>query len=234
MSACGEVSGHMTALASAYRAIGQACNDYAQAVDEHHQEIEDELESFIAWTIAIEAGGAILGALTLGIGEGAAQAAEAAEVANAGQQGARGSSSALVELARGFATTIGRALTKIGEIAGKLTKFLNPKIEKALVKLGVREAEETLPALTKARAGGARLRAQGPQHGAHLRARSTSSTASWISTDRRKHVMEQMIRSLGPMPDGIFEVTRVIGGETVTIRGNVINGVVKFGTAFIR
>ena len=46
--------------------------------------------------------------------------------------------------------------------------------------------------------------------------------------------MEQLIRSLGKMPDGIFEVTREIGGEMVTIRGNVINGVVKIGTAFIR
>jgi hypothetical protein len=140
VSACGEVSGHMSALATAYREIGQACNDYAKAVDEHHQQIEDELADFIAWTIAIEAGGAILGALTLGIGEGAAQAAEAAEVANAASK-VRRILSALVELARGVATAIGKALTKIGEIAGKLTKFLNPKIEKALVKLGVKEAE---------------------------------------------------------------------------------------------
>jgi hypothetical protein len=140
VSACGEVSGHMTALATAYREIGQACNDYAKAVDEHHQQMEDELADFIAWTIAIEAGGAILGAVTFGIGEGAAQAAEAAKVADAANK-VRRILTALAELARGVATAIGRALTKIGEIAGKLTKFLNPKIEKALVKLGVKEAE---------------------------------------------------------------------------------------------
>ena len=83
MSACDEMAGHIGDLATAYRAIGKACNDYAQAVDDHHQEIEDELASFIEWTIGIEAAGAVVGFFTLGIGEGAAQAAEAAEVANA-------------------------------------------------------------------------------------------------------------------------------------------------------
>jgi hypothetical protein len=232
VSACGEVAGHMTALAWAYREIGQACNDYAKAVDEHHQQIEDELVDFIAWTIAIETGGAILGVLTLGIGEGAAQAAEAAEVANAANK-VRRILTALAELARGVATAIGRALTKIGEIAGKLTKFLNPKIEKALVKLGVREAEEALPALTKAEqeALDYALRARNMEHTFAAKHKFDGLVELYGS---REAVMEQMIRSLGPMPDGVFEVTRVIGGETVTIRGNVINGVVKWGTAFIR
>ena len=42
-----------------------------------------------------------------------------------------------------------------------------------------------------------------------------------------------MVRSLGDLPDGVFEVQRMIGGEMVTIRGNVIDGVAKIGTAFI-
>jgi hypothetical protein len=140
VSACDEISGHIGDLAEAYREIGKACNDYAQAVDDHHKEVEDELKSFIEWTIAIEAGGAVLGFFTLGLGEGAAQAAEAAEVANAASKVVRILKN-LIEIARTVATTIGRALTRIGEIAGKLGKFLNAKIERALVKLGVKEAE---------------------------------------------------------------------------------------------
>lgn len=146
VSACDEIAGHVADLATAYRSIGKACTDYAQAVDDHHREIEDELESFIEWTIAIEAGGAILGALTLGLGEGAAQAAEAAEVANAGSKVVRILRS-LVEVARTVATTIGEALTRIGEIAGKLGKFLNAKIERALVRVGIKESEELFPQL---------------------------------------------------------------------------------------
>ena len=94
---------------------------------------------------------------------------------------------ALVELARGVATTIGRALTKIGEIAGKLTKFLNPKLEKALVKLGVREARGGVAAPDQGGAGGARLRPPGPEHAEHVfDGEAHSSTASWTSTVRRK------------------------------------------------
>ena len=49
----------------------------------------------------------------------------------------------------------------------------------------------------------------------------------------REGVMEQMVKSLGDLPDEVFEVLRMIGGEMVTIRGNVIDGVAKIGTAFI-
>lgn len=140
VSACDEMATHITDLAAAYRAIGQACTDYAQAVDDHHQEIEDELASFIEWTIGIEAAGAVVGFFTLGLGEGAAQAAEAAEVANAGSKVVRILRD-LIEVARGVATAIGEAFSKVGKIAGDLKKFLNAKVEKALVKLGVKEAE---------------------------------------------------------------------------------------------
>jgi hypothetical protein len=147
VAACDEVAGHIRDLASAYRSIGQACSDYAQAVDDHHHEVEDELVSFIEWTIAIEGVGAVVGFFTLGLGEGAAQAAEGAEVANAASKVVRILRD-LIEVARTVATTIGEALTRIGEIAGKLGKFLNAKLERALVRVGVREAEEQFPKLS--------------------------------------------------------------------------------------
>jgi hypothetical protein len=146
VSACREVRGHLGGLAQGYRDIGRACQDYAQHVDDHHRQIEDELASFIEWTIAIEAGGAILGALTFGAGEGLAQAGEAAEVANAASK-VRRILTALIELARTVATTVGRVLTRISEIASKLTKFLSAPIERALVRLGVKEADAELPEL---------------------------------------------------------------------------------------
>lgn len=146
VAACREVKGHVTALAQAYRDLGGACNDYAQHVDDHHQEMEDELKSFIEWTVGIEVGGAVVGFLTLGAGEAAAQAAEAAEVANAASK-VRRILLALIELARTVATTISRVLARIGDIASALTKFLSAPIERALVRLGVKEAAENLPRL---------------------------------------------------------------------------------------
>lgn len=45
--------------------------------------------------------------------------------------------------------------------------------------------------------------------------------------------MEQIVRNLGSLPkSGPFEVTRQIGGQSVTIRGAVTDGVPKIGTVF--
>ena len=50
----------------------------------------------------------------------------------------------------------------------------------------------------------------------------------------REAVMEQMLRNLGgPLPkSGPFQITREIGGQNVVIRGAVVDGVPKIGTAF--
>jgi hypothetical protein len=58
LATCRDVQTHLESLGTAYASIGQACDDYAQQVDEHHQQIEDELKSFIEWTVGIEVGGA--------------------------------------------------------------------------------------------------------------------------------------------------------------------------------
>jgi hypothetical protein len=143
---CDDLEQHLRDIGSAYQQIGQACQDYAQQVDDHHQEIEDELKSFIEWTIAIEAGGLILGALTLGIGEGAAQAAEAAEVANAGSKVVRILKS-LVELARLAATKIGGLVKTATAAIERVKRILSAPIVKALEKIApsvTKETEETL------------------------------------------------------------------------------------------
>lgn len=50
----------------------------------------------------------------------------------------------------------------------------------------------------------------------------------------REAVMEQFVRNIGQVPTrGTFEVTRTIGGQSVVIRGAVVNGVPRIGTAFI-
>lgn len=49
-------------------------------------------------------------------------------------------------------------------------------------------------------------------------------------------VVEQMYRGLaGVTPsEGLFSVTRTIGGQAVTIDGRVVNGIPRIGTAYIK
>ncbi|WP_139238228.1 hypothetical protein [Streptomyces aidingensis] len=53
---------------------------------------------------------------------------------------------------------------------------------------------------------------------------------------RREQAMRRIVDSLGDVSDlpaaGRFEVSRVIDGENVTIRGVVVNGIPRIGTAF--
>jgi hypothetical protein len=141
--ACTSIQTHLDDLGTAFTAIGNACNDYAQHVDDKHQEMEDELKSFVEWTIGIEAGGAILGALTFGAGEALAQIGEGAEVANAAQKVVR-ILNELIALARTVKTAIEAAVEAIGELAASLAKFVNARLVTALEKVGVRMIE-TIP-----------------------------------------------------------------------------------------
>jgi hypothetical protein len=53
----------------------------------------------------------------------------------------------------------------------------------------------------------------------------------------RSEAMRRIVDTLNDVPDlpdrGRFEVDRVINGEVVTIRGAVVNGIPRLGTAFI-
>ncbi|MEO5708546.1 MAG: hypothetical protein ABIQ59_01800 [Nocardioidaceae bacterium] len=142
VTVCSNVSSHMTELSTAYTSIGQACSDYAQQVDEHHHEIEGELKSFVEWTIGIEVGGAILGAVTLGIGEAAAQAAEAAKVAEAAAK-VISILNRLIELARLAALRIGEVVAKAAELGDSLRGLLSARQIKALEETGEIVAKES-------------------------------------------------------------------------------------------
>jgi hypothetical protein len=147
VATCTEVRGHLDDLGSAYTSIGQACSDYAQQVDEHHRMIEDELRSFIEWTIGIEAGGAVLGAVTFGIGEAAAQAAEAAKVAEAASK-VVSILQRLIELARLAALRVGEVVSRVTGIVERLKAILSARVAKALEKVAPALAKEA-PALER-------------------------------------------------------------------------------------
>lgn len=142
VAVCRKVSSQMSELSSAYTSIGQACADYAEQVDQHHREIEDELKSFVEWTIGIEIGGAVVGLLTVGIGEAAAQAVEAAKVAEAATK-VISILNRLIELARLAALRIGEVVGKAAEIGDALKGLLSARQVKALEETGEIVAKES-------------------------------------------------------------------------------------------
>ena len=141
VATCRDLSRHLTDVAGAFAGLGQACVDYAVQVDQHHKEIEQELASFIEWTIAIELGGAVVGALTLGIGEAAAQAAEAAKVAEAAAK-VIAILQKLIEAARLVALRIGELVTKVADVSAGMRGLLGARTVRALEETGEVIAKE--------------------------------------------------------------------------------------------
>ncbi len=153
VSSCHSLKGHVTDLAGAFEGIGHACKDYADQVDKHHEEVEHELTSFLEWTAGIEIGGAILGAVTLGAGEGAAQVAEGAEVANAASKVARILRD-LIEFARLGVARIGEVARTAGEIGPKIRRILSAREIRAVEEVGGDLAKVDLKTLPKWADGG--------------------------------------------------------------------------------
>jgi hypothetical protein len=133
VNVCQDMGQHIRDIATSCRDLSTACSDFASAIDKAHSDIENELVSLVEWTVGIEAGGALLGAFSFGIGEGAAQVAEAARVAaTAGRVGTV--IGRLIEAAGTVAETIGNITTKVVEIAQRL---------RALLEVGSKEATVT-------------------------------------------------------------------------------------------
>ncbi|MDT4951606.1 MAG: hypothetical protein QOJ37_4201 [Pseudonocardiales bacterium] len=114
-------------LASAYRTLAQACDDYAHHLDEVHHEIIGELTSLVEWTAAIEGAGALFAVVTLGGSEAAAQAAESARIAvSASRIGAM--IEKFIAAARGLAEAIPAVEQTLLEIRAGLEGLLGTRL----------------------------------------------------------------------------------------------------------
>jgi hypothetical protein len=121
VATCRDLGRQATSLGAAYREIGQACLDYADAVDEHRRQVAEAIADFVAWTVLIEGAGAVLSEIG---GELVAQGAEAAKVAAAGRriaeilrplvELAQSLAARLVELSRVAATAVERLRVILG------------------------------------------------------------------------------------------------------------------------
>lgn len=129
---CNSMSDHLADVASSCRDLAKACTDFADGIDKAHHDVKDELVSLLEWTAAIEAGGAIVGIFSLGIGEGAAQGVEAARIAKTASRVGK-----IIQTVIDLAGTVTRAIStifsKIGRVAQRLLRIERAEVSEATV-----------------------------------------------------------------------------------------------------
>jgi hypothetical protein len=131
---CQGMGSHIDDVSSACRDLSKACADFAAGIDKAHQDVEDELVSLAEWTAGIEAGGLLLGMVTFGGGEAAAQAAEAARVAATATRVGK-IIQTVIDLAGTVVRGIASVFTKIAEAGSRLKVILGARLSKAIAAL---------------------------------------------------------------------------------------------------
>jgi hypothetical protein len=215
-------------------------------IDQAHRDVVDELTSLLEWTAAIEAGGALLSLVSFGGAEVGAQGVEAARVAvTAGRVGKI--IQTLIDLAGTLARAVSSVFSKIGKVAQRLLRIERAEVSEATVSAAAKtpEVAETSEATavaeleTSAEASAASERAAleyatREDKLGHVFVPKHKLEPLVEKFGSREAVMEQVIKSITDLVPkaGKFEVTCNIGGQAVVVRGAVVDGVPKIGTAF--
>ncbi|HEX5495989.1 MAG TPA: hypothetical protein VFX70_15580 [Mycobacteriales bacterium] len=137
VTVCSSMGDHISAAADECRALASACTQLAGHIDQAHHDIEHELVSLLEWTVGIEAGGAILGAITFGSADVGAQAVEAGRIAVTAAKIAE-IIRTLVAAARTVAETVSGVLGRVGRIAARLRPVLGARLSQVTTKLASR------------------------------------------------------------------------------------------------
>lgn len=138
---CNAMQTHISDMASSCSQLGDSCDQLAGYIDHAHSQIEGELKSLVEWTAAIEAGGFLVGLVSFGAGDVAAQGVEAGRIAaTAARIGAI--ITALIEAAGTAADVVANVLSKIGAVAARLKPLLGARISEVAL-----EDAEALPTL---------------------------------------------------------------------------------------
>lgn len=131
---CAAMNTHISDVSSACRDLATACSDFATGIDKAHQDVNDELTSLAEWTAGIEAGGFLLGLVSFGGGDLAAQGVEGTRIAaTATRVGTI--IQTLIDLAGTVARGIGTVFTKVAEAAQRLKVILGARLSKVVTEL---------------------------------------------------------------------------------------------------
>lgn len=118
-----ELQTHVRHIANNCHAMGEACDSYAQGLDEAHQSITNELVELLAFTVAVEAGAALLAVFTVGASEVVGNAAVVARIGLAGTRVAGiiarvgATASSIAGRISSAAAAIGRTTALVRELA---------------------------------------------------------------------------------------------------------------------
>ncbi|MGH3853822.1 MAG: putative toxin [Pseudonocardiaceae bacterium] len=187
VTVCQAMAQHINDVATSCRDIATACTNYAQQIDQIHQEIEDEITSFLKWSVGIELGSAALSEIG---GEFWGQGVEGARIAKTGANIA-GIIEKLIEFVKTAVQAVRNVVSKIGEVAQNLTKILGARLSSALTTEaeGLPKEAETAEELAMKRLANARLTGvtgenlAGIDQAAKVRIPSASGTAAYRIPD---------------------------------------------------
>ncbi len=137
VTVCTSMQGHINEAAASCHSLSSACSQLAGYIDTAHQNIENELKSFVEWSAGIEIAGGLFSVVTGGLSEAGAQGVEASRIAATAAKIAEFIRT-LITAAEGLLDTIGAAVTKVAEVAGKLKLILGAKLSEAASTLAAR------------------------------------------------------------------------------------------------
>ena len=124
IDACNLVRDCFDELADSHKALGQACADYADAIDRAHSEAEHELVSLVEWTAGIEIAGALTAIITFGSSEVVSQAAVTARIAATAARVA-----AIIDRLVALAADAAEAVALVAVRAGRAADTLRPLLQ---------------------------------------------------------------------------------------------------------
>ena len=140
ITACQALDRLLWDLVAGYRALARACREYAEFLYDAHAAAEHELTSLVEWTAGIQAGGALLSVVTVGISELAAQGSQAGHLAATAAKLA-----AVLDRLSALTAAAAETVTAIAARVDQIRYDLGPLLA-ARITVAVTETVETLPA----------------------------------------------------------------------------------------
>jgi hypothetical protein len=146
---CNGLRDTLERLAELFKALGMHCAEFAGFLDHAHAQVEHELTTLLAWTAAVESGGALLSVVSFGVAEAPTQVAEAARIAaTAARVGAI--LARLAGLAHDGAAAIGRLAPRFAELSRSLRPLLSARAVTAETRSVVLSTAEELRSVSAA------------------------------------------------------------------------------------
>jgi Colicin D len=129
---CDAMGSHLRSVAAVHRGLADACDELAGHIDAAHSAVVGELESLLEWTAAIQVGGGLLSAVTLGAAEVPTQAVQASRIAATAVRVA-----AVIErfvgLAQALARTVAALVERAETVGARLRAVIAVRLTEASV-----------------------------------------------------------------------------------------------------